>query len=253
MSDKDTIFGNDQPTSTEEGTTSTGNQITEPVIPELVKDLIGEGNKYKDVEAALNSIPHADNHIQTLEAELADLRSKAGESKTVDDVLKALSNQTNNDATQTGEVNTDQIVDKVVKTITDKASAQEQNNNAQLASDGLVKLAGSKDAAIESLRAKATEMGVGVDDLMRIAAKSPSGFLQLFPKATTNDSNSTSQPSQSTINSLNIHPEEAVQGSFNWWMQQKKERGINWYSSQEASAQRLKDAERLGREVFFQS
>lgn len=248
-----TIFGQDPSTSNEEGITDTGTQTTETVIPELAKDLIGEGRKYKDVEAALNSIPHADNHIKTLEAELDDLRKKDGEGKTVEDILETLSNQTNEDASKTPEVNEADIADKVAQILTQTATKEQQKINIRQASEGLTNLAGNNDTAVEMLRNKASSMGVDTDDLMVIASKSPEGFLQLFAEGTASGGDSYSQPSQGTINTSTLKPDAASQGSHSWWMAQKKERGATWYYSPEASNQRLKDADRLGRESFFKS
>lgn len=81
----------------------TGDQPVEPVVqspvpptptvPPEVAEFVGEGKKYKSMEDALKSIPHAQTHIQKLEEELAAQRMELEKSKAMEELLKEFKQQ----------------------------------------------------------------------------------------------------------------------------------------------------------------
>ena len=56
-------------------------------IPTEVQALVGEGKKYKSPEEALKSVPHAQEHIKTLEQELAEAREELTKRRTTQELL----------------------------------------------------------------------------------------------------------------------------------------------------------------------
>ena len=56
-------------------------------IPTEAQDLVGEGKKYSSAEEALRSVPHAQQHIKTLEEEMAELKEELSKRKTTQELL----------------------------------------------------------------------------------------------------------------------------------------------------------------------
>jgi hypothetical protein len=63
-------------------------------IPAEAADLIGEGKKYPNIEVALAALPHAQNHISTLERENSEYKEKLMSNEKLDLVLQKLSTPT---------------------------------------------------------------------------------------------------------------------------------------------------------------
>ena len=76
--------------------------VQETVQPEPFKELLGtitnsDGNaKYDSVEKALESIPHKDKHISTIEDENAKLRDELSRRKTSEEILERIQAQSSN-------------------------------------------------------------------------------------------------------------------------------------------------------------
>ena len=67
----------EQVTQAESNTQETQQQDTQAKpfeIPTEAQALVGEGKKYASAEEALRSVPHAQQHIKTLEEEMAQLK-----------------------------------------------------------------------------------------------------------------------------------------------------------------------------------
>jgi len=63
---------------------------TPTAIPDPLKELIGEGKKYATLDKALESIPHAQAHIQRLEEESRQLREQVASAKAVGEVYETV-------------------------------------------------------------------------------------------------------------------------------------------------------------------
>lgn len=96
--------------------------------------LVGDGRKYKDTEALVKGHLHADDHIARLEEENRQLREKATQSATVDEVLKRLTETkqaagTTTDATAGAQPTAAEIAELVKKSLTaDQAEATKLAN-----------------------------------------------------------------------------------------------------------------------------
>lgn len=173
MSD-DTIFNDDQ-------TKVVVEPPKPPVLPDHLKELVGEGKKYASVEKALESIPHAQGHISKLETELAELRQKAAEAKAAEEVYAKLMETMNKAGEATppsaglDEASVAAIFDKRLQ---EKEAAAIAAANVSRVKDALVKKYGEK--AQEIYAAKAEELGVGVQFLNDVVRKSPKAAEELF-------------------------------------------------------------------------
>jgi hypothetical protein len=89
-------------------------------IPTEAQDLVGEGKKYASAEDALRSVPHAQKHIQTLEAEMAELKEELAKRKTTQELLDELKSETRQpveNTTQEAGLNEDAIMSLVNQTL----------------------------------------------------------------------------------------------------------------------------------------
>jgi hypothetical protein len=98
-------------------------------IPTEAQQFVGEGKKYKSAEDALRSVPHAQEHIQTLETEMAHLKEELSKRKTTEELLDEIKSgiQPQEATTSQGEINQDRIMDLVNATI----AQREQQTKAQ--------------------------------------------------------------------------------------------------------------------------
>jgi len=217
-------------------------------LPPELEELIGEGKKYSNLEAALKSIPHAQKHIKQLEEETADLRARKVD---VEEILANMSKgSTSGDETTQIDENT--VADRVIAKLTAKDQEAVKANNLQLASDTLATKVGGIDAAAKLIVAKAKELGLAPTDLQRLAEKSPTAFLAYFNETLPN-TNDRAPMSGGKINSeaFAANAARVEEGTYAWYQAQRKTKGDNWYFSEAATRQRTKDADRLGREKFF--
>jgi hypothetical protein len=247
MSDQDTIFQQQTPVENK-GSNENQNQL-----PTEVAELVGEGKKYADVNTALKALAASQQHIQTLEADNMKLKEAVGKAKTVDDILDVVNSRSSQseESSQTQSISKDDVVTEVVNVLKGEAAQKSAADNIKSASDQLVAKVGGADEARKELDKKAAELGVGVDFLMSIAAKSPKAFMQYFGTAQAPvDSGSVSSDSSVNTNSMTV-VRAAQEGTKEWWAAQRQEHGDNWYFAPAQAQKRLNDAARLGREGFF--
>ena len=88
-------------------------------IPTEAQELVGEGKKYQSPEDALKSVPHAQKHIETLESELASVKEELTKRQTTQELIDELKSgsQPVENTTQSAEINQDNIMDLVNKTL----------------------------------------------------------------------------------------------------------------------------------------
>lgn len=179
------------------------------VIPDEVKDLIGPGKKYASLEAALKSIPHAQSHISTLESEMRELRAKVEQGKPSEDVLAAVQELLAAEREKTPGAAVPDVESLVRDVLGRELTAREQQ---KIAESNLAKVNAAMkekygDKAKEMLAAKAAEIGVGVEFLTSVIAKSADAGLRMLgldaPKQQTVSS------SKGSINTAALNVREA--------------------------------------------
>ena len=184
-------------------------QVTEATAPvtipsDIAKELVGEGKKYATVEAALQSVPHAQNHIARLEQEMKELRDELTKSKSAEQVLAELreemaSTANRTEATTSSEITPQAINELVAKAIDSKAAAAQAEANLQFSNKVMKEKYGEK--AQEVFVARAQELGLSINDLKTTASRSPKAFLALMGTEASPQSNTGSL--QSTSSSVN--------------------------------------------------
>jgi len=200
MSDQGNIFNQDPQKTTNEDPTV--DPSIDPTKTDPSYDFIGEGKKYKNVEDALKSVPHAQAHIDRLEEELSTLREQAAKSKTIDEVLEKI------DATKTSEqahqqvqeLDVDEIIKRAKEGVVNDLSAQEvaakEQANVDVVINKMSEVYGEK--AEEAFIKAAQDSGLTVEAMNKLAAQSPSAVFKLTGVGSKTDG--TPVPSNGSVN-----------------------------------------------------
>lgn len=153
-----------------------------PAIPPEVVEFVGEGKKYKSMEDALKSIPHAQTHIQKLEEELAAQRMELEKSKAMEELLKEFKQQ--NAGTPSTEPQIQQQPNESVDIdqVVEKALARKEAERAAQANANAV-ISAFRDAFGDEGKAKyeklAEETGLPLASLNNLAKTAPEAVLKL--------------------------------------------------------------------------
>jgi len=180
---------------TTEETIFAGEETSNPVVevpatnktelPPEVFDFVGEGKKYATQDAALASIPHAQNHISTLEQELLTLKEELTKRKTTEDLLAELKesnymeNTSNETVTNSSGLTQEQVSQIVQESLVLREQESVSSSNVKQVVDTFVNTFGDTSKANEMFTKVASESGLSVSDLNRLAASSPNAVLKL--------------------------------------------------------------------------
>lgn len=235
------VFGNDQDPNPADNNAdqAPAASAAQPTIPDALTGLVGEGKKYSSVEAAVSSLPHKELHIGKLEAENEAMRIQLEEAKReldraskVDEILNQMSSPSLEQEKGNNNLNS-QPLDTAA--ITDSVLAQlEQRNTQAIAAKNKadVELHMQSKYGLEKsqqmVNAKAAELGVGVDFLMELAAKSPKAFYtQLGVDA--QPASPQSVPTDSSVNteSLNMSASPA-KDTYSYFQELRKKDPKAW-------------------------
>lgn len=148
-------------------------------IPTEAQDLVGEGKKYSSAEEALRSVPHAQQHIKTLEEEMAQLKEELTKRKTTQELLDEIKSGVKpaENTTQEGKLNQDTIMELVNNTLKQNEQKKTaQTNASQVASKFTEKYGSNAEAVYTSL---AKDLNLTPQKLNELAATSPNLVLRL--------------------------------------------------------------------------
>lgn len=182
------------------------NQGSESVLDTLV----GEGKKFDNVEALAQGKAKSDEHITTLETELAELKSKLEGSEsteeknaTIQDLIEAVKTQTKNPegSEAAATLSADELQDIVRSIVTGDREADTKALNRRLGNELVLKrVDGNVEAARAFVAERAAQLGMSPAALAELSETSPSAFAALIdPSESTASSGSLSQlPSVNT-------------------------------------------------------
>jgi len=158
-----------------------------------LEELVGEGRKFATPEALAIGKIEADKFIETLQAETAELRiqlataiTKSDSTDTLEKLMTELANKSNVPSVDktvnppTDLVNQTKALtqEDIVKLIEAREAEHVQTANLAKAMAEAQKVYG--DRLVESLAAKATELGIPVTDIEALAKRSPLAFFNLI-------------------------------------------------------------------------
>lgn len=194
MADQASIFTNQeqqQSTQTQQQTQVT-TQVTTQTQPDpfatllaSVKNERGE-QKYKDVNEAFNGLKHAQEYIPTLKNELSQKdQALAAAQARINELLEAnnsLISLTSNQQTQSQPtpqgLDEKQIADLIAHTIDQRATQQTSQQNVATVVSTLQSVFGAD--AEKTFYGKAAELGMSVQEMNTLAAKSPKAVLKML-------------------------------------------------------------------------
>lgn len=247
MSDQDTSLfdGTDTPTDT-------STQID--LLPEIA-ELVGEGKKYRTPEEALKSVPHAQKHIQELEATLGELREELTKRATLEEAMAQL----RRDSTQIADNGSVappataapdlESLAKIVDGLVEKremSKVQLENQKKVVAS--LQSAFGEK--AREAHAARLAEIGMSQEDFTSLASRSPKAALALFPEAARGSTPTSGGTTTGSVNTERFSGSGQVkQGTYAWYNQMRAT-DPKKYFSREVQIEMAQKAKELGSSFY---
>jgi hypothetical protein len=246
--------------ATTEGTTNETQQTQ--TKESFVDHLVGDGKKFKDIEALAKGKLEADRHIGEITKTLDELRAELAKQDYAKNLLEQMSKGSETGAEQpppvtTSSSNTENTTQSasdfealVEKVITAKEKSKTASQNISVVGEEMQKQYGDKTADV--LKAKSLELNMSLDRLKEIAAESPTAFFQLIgvKKMGEKTSTSTGVTTQSTIRSENFNS-YSQDRTFEYYQKMRKENRSLYYSPKIQNTM-LQDRERLG-DRFYNS
>ena len=191
-----------------------------PTTESFLNKLVTErGEKWSDPEVIAKGKLEADAHIANLERQLAEMRedlSKSNYSKQLLDALQSKAGNTNpepamahdkdgdtaaQDTTGDG-VDVESLVEKIVlKKETEKKLSDAINQNVQMVQEALTSTFGSE--ALNTVKARADELGMSLEAMEEMAKTSPKAFLSLVGSAPQPQRNADLTSSKNTVADFN--------------------------------------------------
>lgn len=185
----ETVFDNTQTN----GAVEENNQETK-----TESSLVSTDNNNVDVEALQKKASHADAHIAKLEAENAELRAATERSKGVEDVLSHLQSQKQEEGGNTSQLSPADIEKLIATTLNQDKQKTLAETNLKEVDSFLRGQYGEKVG--EVLNAKATELGMSIEDLKGMSKSNPAVVKQLF----TGEAKAPTNSSMDSVTSVNI-------------------------------------------------
>lgn len=155
----------------------------------VASTLVGDGKKFKTVDDLARAKIESDNFIEQLKRENAQARDEVKKAALADEQLEALRNEIKALREARGEPSRDHtnpaltiesVKSLVAETITQAERNRTASQNISEANDSMVKQHGSLEAAAQAVKARASEVGMTVEALRDIAAKSPTAFAKIM-------------------------------------------------------------------------
>lgn len=179
-----------------------GNQSGDVFADQLAQIKAEDGRqKYADVPTALQSIPHAQNRIQELQQKVKELEEENARRAGFDDVLSRLDGSKQSAGQPAQQAMSAEELHSLVENALEnreKQTAAKQNQTA--VSEALIKKFGDTEKATEQLKAKAAQLGIGMDMMGQLAQTSPNAVLSYF-NASSVDTASPSGYGEAPVNS----------------------------------------------------
>lgn len=154
----------------------------QPALPPEVTEFVGTGKKYADVNVALQSIPHAQKHISTLEAELAAAKAEIERRRTAEELVEEFRKtgiaQPAQPAATPESLNPDVVVKLVEQTLEQRSAKATAEANISSVTNAFFQAHG-KEHAEQKYIELAQSSGMSIDALNRLAAQAPSAVLKL--------------------------------------------------------------------------
>ncbi len=230
------IFEDNQTESTDQ----TGSNETS-----LFETLVGEGKKFKTAEDLARAKINSDNFIEQLKEEPKQLREDLNRLASELELLKKVNgaptaqSQGNTTPVETPKDQEFDLDARIRESLQKVSSEEKARNNLAQVNDAMVKLYGDASKAHEVLSTKAQELGVGVEFLKDIAARSPTAFFQTV--GIQESPRSEQVGNRSTVNTGATSQTGIKANTYAWYQQLRKDNPV-LYNSPKMKNQMMKDA-----------
>jgi len=216
--------------------------------------LVGEGRKYTDVEALAKSRVEADEFIEQLKAEGAEMREQLGkleeELKGKAEVEELLKNLTPKQ--EVADNQTQLTAEDVTKIIQDQQQQTVAEQNKKVVEQKVLdKFNGDTEATKLFLREQLVDAGVSASDFQALAKNSPKAALRLVG-IDANITKPTQTPAVSTIPSVNNEqiPEPSVRNDAYYRALRQKMGSKAFYADHNLQKEKFDQLNKLGDEFF---
>jgi hypothetical protein len=154
--------------------------INVPTLPDKVKELVGEGKKYKTELDALASIPFAQEHIAKLEAEALVLREQAAKAKASEEIYTTMQELIAAQANPSTQSTLDEasIASLLDRKLVEREQRVVMQGNIAVVRDAAIAKWGDK--AQEMYDNKAAELGISKQFLNSVVEKSPAAAMEIL-------------------------------------------------------------------------
>lgn len=207
----DNVFDQNTQT-TNDTTTQTTPPDTTNLFADKLKEIVNDQGqpKYKDVNAALDALKAAQDHIKQLEtearsreAETTTLREAATKATALEEIVNRLTNNSqtkpNVETTTNAGMSEEQIVATLEKLLSTKDAQRVAQSNLDNVQNALVTKFGDKTKEVVAQKAK--ELGTTPSELGALSSKNPQLVLTLFGLvAGNNNSNPTVSSTNTPVN-----------------------------------------------------
>jgi hypothetical protein len=165
--------------------------------------------KYESVEAALDALKASQEHIRTIEAQNAEYKTKAQEAEELKATLERLKGNIVNQEKPAGSpapqggLSEEAAAQLFEQKLAERDLAKTMEGNLKQVNNQLIEKFGTADVAGQKVKEKAAELGLSLEDLKALSAKTPKAVLALFGEAPKNPPSNISSsvripPGQST-------------------------------------------------------
>lgn len=238
--------------------TETSEDKTTSSESSFLEKMVGEGKKFKDIEALARGKFEADNHIREITTTLDELREELARQDYAKSLLEHLDKgsdagkesqppleKPSSSNTETTSQSASDLKALVEKVLTEKEKDRLYSQNVQTVTEEMERHFGDKSGQI--LRGKSQELGMSVEKLKEIAASSPTAFLQLI------GINQSKKPTQATLPSSSVRSETFNPNSqdrdFEYYQKLRKENRSMYYTPKIQNMM-IQDRERLGSRFY---
>jgi hypothetical protein len=220
------------------------------------ESLVGEGKKFQSPEDLAKGKMEADQFIEQLKQEQAELREELSKRLTSEEVLEKIRENNQQQGQSQGDNTSPQLSEErlselVKNTLESTRTEETKQNNVQSVDQQLVNQFGDK--AGEWLNTKSQELGVSIAFLQDVASTSPAAFFNTVGLNNTNQqgkaSVTTSTVNTETLGQVNTAG-QPQQGTKKFFDQIKKENPRKYWTP-EVQNQLFKARMELGEEKFY--
>lgn len=222
---------------------------------EVLKELVGEGKKFRTVEELALSKKTTDSFIEQLKRENNDLRkaveqseAAAKEQKTLSDILNALEKTAqggDGSNNQNSAVSLEELT-KLVRSVNSQEREQEsRRTNKELVDKALIVKYGEPTKASEAIKNKARELNLRPQQIKDLSELSPEAFLQLFGVTNTKPVDQAAVKGNVNSAATNLVPDSGER-TLSYYEAIRKKMGFKFFSDFDLQRQMQADMNRLG-------